>query len=171
MKKCLRYINLFLVSLAVILFLDSCHTSKTTKTKAETLNQIDRDRKTEALLKTALSYKGTNYKAGGTSKSGMDCSGLVVTSFQKIDLNLPRTSKEQSSIGSIIKPEDATAGDLIFFATSGKAKGINHVGIVTSVGENKELRFIHSSVKAGVIEDKITEPYYQNTFVKVMRVY
>ena len=166
-----NFVALYLLCVLAVLSLDSCRTARTTQSKAEDLNQNARSAKTEKLLKTALSYKGTNYKAGGTDKHGMDCSGLVITSYLQIELNLPRTSKEQSAIGSSVKKEEAKEGDLIFFATSGKEIGINHVGIITSVDNDMGLRFIHSSVKGGVMEDSMNESYYQKTFVKVMRVY
>lgn len=34
------------------------------------------------LIEIANSYKDVSYKAGGSSKKGMDCSGLVHTSFK-----------------------------------------------------------------------------------------
>ncbi len=157
--------------LIFMVLLYSCRTSKTRETRKDDLNQNDRAQKTKVLLHTALSYKGTAYKAGGIDKKGMDCSGLVITSFQKININLPRTSKEQSSIGIPIKESEAQAGDLLFFATSGKSKGINHVGIVTAVSVEKGVIFIHSTVKAGVMEDNLSAPYYLNSFIKAMRVY
>ena len=163
--------KIILLMVFCCLFFDSCRTAKNKKTKQEDTNFNERDRKISLLLETAYSYKGTKYKLGGTDKNGMDCSGLVITSFNKVGIQLPRTSKEQSDIGTPVKLKEAAVGDLIYFATSGKAKGINHVGIITYVDDDNFIYFIHSSVKSGVVQDNMTELYYQNCFVKVMRVF
>ena len=163
--------------LILLVSLIACHSSKKTSNSLpdKENNQVEekdtRKEKTKQLLNTASSFKGTNYKAGGTTKSGMDCSGLVFSSFQEIDLKLPRTSKEQSKIGAEINKAEAQPGDLIFFSTDGKSKGINHVGIITSVISEKDLVFIHSTLRGGVMENRLSEPYYQKTFEKIMRVY
>ena len=163
--------KIILLMVFCCLFFDSCRTAKNKKTKQEDTNFNERDRKISLLLETAYSYKGTKYKLGGTDKNGMDCSGLVITSFNKVGIQLPRTSKEQSDIGTPVKLKEAAVGDLIYFATSGKSKGINHVGIITYVDDDNFIYFIHSSIKSGIVQDNMTELYYQNCFVKVMRVF
>jgi cell wall-associated NlpC family hydrolase len=149
----------------------SCKTSKTPKTKVELNSSKERDQQTATLLDAASSYYKTKYKSGGTNKEGMDCSGLVVTSFKAINMSLPRQSIEQSNIGFPIDVKAAQEGDLIFFATNGNSKKINHVGIITKVGAGNKIEFIHSTLKAGVIYDTLDQPYYKNSFVKIMRVY
>ena len=158
-----------IIILIAITLTESCKTSK--NVNQSNAPQNERDEKTLLLLKTAKSFKGTRYKAGGTTNSGMDCSGLVVTSFQKINIFLPRTSREQSKLGNEIKMTDAQPGDLIFFATDGKSKGINHVGIVTAISAENGIIFIHSTIRGGVMEDKTNDAYYQKTFEKIMRIY
>src|SRR5690606_8345279 len=51
------------------------------------------------IVQTARSYVGTPYKWGGTSRAGLDCSGLLVVSFRAAGLEIPRTSKDQSKMG------------------------------------------------------------------------
>ncbi len=160
---------LFILLLSSILF--SCSTSKKLPSKSSQQESTVRDKKTELLLKEASSYVKTKYKAGGVTKDGMDCSGLVYTCYKKIDLQLPRVSKDQSNMGKQIKLDEAQPGDLIFFATSGKGKGINHVGIITKRDERETIYFLHSTLKLGVTESNLQEPYYQNSVMKVMRLY
>ena len=38
------------------------------------------------LVKKCESYMGTPYKFGGTSKKGLDCSGLIYVAFQEVAL-------------------------------------------------------------------------------------
>jgi len=64
---------------------------------------------------------------------------------------------------------EAKAGDLIFFKTNRRKNFINHVGIVTQVN-GKEIKFIHASIKKGVIESSTLEDYYASTYAKVGRV-
>ena len=120
------------------------------------------------LIDTATANLGVKYKAGGTTKNGYDCSGLVFTTFQAEKITMPRSSYEQSKIGKIISFDDAEKGDLIFFRTN-KSKQINHVGLITE-RTGAEIKFIHSSTSKGVIISSTKEPYYQNSFVQINRV-
>ena len=120
------------------------------------------------LIHVASDNLGVIYRAGGTSKNGIDCSGLVYATFIKFDLILPRSSYEMAEVGTKIDPQSAKKGDLIFFINRGQ-KRINHVGIVVEVIED-EIKFIHSSTQSGVVISSIKEPYYQRTFAQINRV-
>lgn len=123
----------------------------------------------ENILETAFSYEGTKYRAGGTTSKGMDCSGLVYTSFLANDITLPRSSFDMAKVGEKLKEKDYQVGDLIFFVT-GRSKRISHVGIITEIKDDNEIIFIHSSTQKGVIFSSTKEPYYQKTFAQVNRV-
>ncbi len=122
----------------------------------------------DQLIQRASENIGTRYRSGGTSKAGFDCSGLMCTTFGAFDIKLPRTSREQSSIGTKINTEEAQKGDLIFFKTNGRSQ-INHVGMVVEVCEG-EIKFIHSSVSNGVIISSTKEKYYEKNFSQINRV-
>ncbi len=122
------------------------------------------------LLEIANSYKGVSYKAGGTTKNGMDCSGLVNTSFKQIGIDLPRSSSTISTKGKEIDLKDVKVGDLLFFDIARLKGGINHVGLVTLV-ENDNILFIHSTTSKGVITSSMDEPYWKKEFVKAKRVF
>lgn len=121
------------------------------------------------LIKTARSYTGTPYKFGGTSRAGLDCSGLTSLSYQSVDITIPRTSASQSAIGIAIAIEDIQPGDLVFFSDSKKSKKITHVGIVTEV-DGSAAKFIHASTQLGVVENELLSGYYYPLIVKVRRV-
>jgi len=124
--------------------------------------------KTAILLRTSQQFLGTKYRTGGTTKKGFDCSGLMLVTYKGIDMNLPRTSSEQATIGKKIKKSKAQKGDLIFFAT-GRKKRINHVGMITQVN-GSEIQFIHASTSSGVIISSTKETYYSKRLVQVNRV-
>jgi cell wall-associated NlpC family hydrolase len=120
------------------------------------------------LIETATDNIGVRYKAGGTTKSGFDCSGLVFTTFESQNIKLPRSSYEQSKIGKTIRFDDARKGDLIFFKTN-KSNQINHVGLITEINSG-EIKFVHSSTSKGVIISSTKEAYYKNSFVQINRI-
>lgn len=120
------------------------------------------------MIDYAKTYQGTRYKFGGTSRSGMDCSGLVCTVFEKENISLPRSSRDMASKGFSINLKQVEPGDLVFFKTS-KRNVINHVGLVVE-SEDGTIKFIHSTVKAGVIVSSMDENYWKRTFVEARRV-
>ena len=119
------------------------------------------------LINSASDNLGVNYRPGGTTKSGFDCSGLVYSTFKKFDITLPRSSHEMATVGTKVDLSDAKKGDLIFFINRGRR--INHVGMVVEVSHD-EVKFIHSSTQNGVIISSTKEPYYNRTFVQINRV-
>ncbi|KQB40276.1 peptidoglycan endopeptidase [Flavobacterium aquidurense] len=120
------------------------------------------------LIVNATENIGTRYRSGGTTKAGFDCSGLMICTFNNFDIKLPRSSIEQSRIGTKVGTEEAQKGDLIFFKTNGRRQ-INHVGMVVEVADG-EIKFVHSSTHGGVMISSTKEPYYQRTFSQVNRI-
>lgn len=127
------------------------------------------DEHVETVIQTARSYTGTPYKWGGTTRVGMDCSGLLCTSFQSINVTLPRTSEEQSRFGKEVRVRDLKEGDLVFFGASKNSREITHVGMVTEVNNRDEIKFIHASTSLGVIENNLVSDYWQKIFIKAVR--
>ncbi|MGB5370657.1 MAG: C40 family peptidase [Flavobacteriaceae bacterium] len=125
--------------------------------------------KADEIINTALTFSGVRYKYGGTTKNGMDCSGLVYVAFWENDVPLPRISYEMAETGERIKINDVTKGDLLFFKTSKRGKKINHVGVVVAV-EDDEIKFIHASTSRGVIVSSLREGFWNYAFVKAARV-
>lgn len=125
--------------------------------------------KAEFLIAKASQHIGTRYRGGGTTSAGFDCSGLMFSTFKHIDMTLPRSSSSMAvGAGYKIERSQAQKGDLIFFTTNGRGS-INHVGMITEI-IGDEIKFIHSSVQAGVIISSTEEPYYKRRFVQINRV-
>jgi cell wall-associated NlpC family hydrolase len=160
-----------------LLFIVSCHSSKRVSYKSSTprTKVVKEDspknsnlkKEVNLVLKEAKTFLGTPYKYGGTSRSGLDCSGLVFNSFDAIGVKMPRMSREMAEKGKEIRLREVKEGDLVFFNTSGSA--ISHVGIVETV-KNGEIFFIHSSTSKGVIISSLEETYWNKRFVKATRI-
>lgn len=117
----------------------------------------------------ARNFEGTPYKYGGTSRSGMDCSGLVYSSFLQENIPLPRSSRDMAHKGERLKLEEVNIGDLLFFETDKNKKVINHVGLVVEV-DGGHIFFIHSSTSKGVIISSLADNYWFDHFVMARRV-
>ena len=130
-----------------------------------------RDKRVDKVINTARTFIGTPYKYGGTTRAGMDCSGLLINSFRAIDVSLPRSSEDQSKIGKEIKKmNDIEPGDLVFFATGKKKRKVTHVGLVTDVKSKDNVKFIHASSSLGVVETNIFSDYYIKRFRGARRI-
>ncbi len=89
------------------------------------------------LVSTAMLYKGTQYRWGGKTPMGIDCSGLVSMSYLLNGMVIYRDAHIKPDFDMIeIDPQDMKPGDAIFF------KG--HVALYIGSG-----RYIHSTGKAG----------------------
>ena len=124
----------------------------------------------EAVVDSALTFTGVRYKYGGTTRKGMDCSGLLYTSFLQNDIALPRSSEMLSEEGKKIHVKKVQKGDLLFFKTQRGRGKVNHVGLVVDV-KNDEVKFIHSTTSRGVIVSSLREGYWNHAFVKATRLF
>lgn len=131
-------------------------------------NTADSSYLVEQLINSASNKIGANYKSGGITDEGFDCSGFMYNIFDLYNIKLPHSSLEQSKLGTVIERENSKKGDLIFFRTNGRNQ-INHVGMVVEVTAD-EIKFIHSATSSGVIVSSTKESYYQKSFAQVNRI-
>lgn len=153
----------------LLLFLISVGFSSCSSTKNIQKKSTKNFTKTDKIVSNALKYKGVKYKFGGTTKKGMDCSGIVFVAFGEENIKLPRVSRSMANTGRKISLRNAQKGDLIFFKTSKKGSGINHVGLIVSLKKGI-VNFIHSTTSKGVIVSSLSNSYWKKAFVKVNRV-
>jgi probable lipoprotein NlpC len=114
------------------------------------------------LLAAAAKYENTPYRYGGIDRNGIDCSGLVYTSFKDaLSVSVPRTTTGLYAWVEKIATEKLQPGDLVFFKTTGPGV-VSHVGIYA--GDN---RFIHSASEGpvtGVMYSGLGESYWARTY-------
>ncbi len=157
--------------LLLSIFLASCgsskgSTSRPSKTKTErnvTISKSSNRGASRSIVDFAKTFEGTRYKYGGTTTSGMDCSGLVFTAFANENIELPRSSRDMAKRGERISIDKAKEGDLVFFKTGKNSSSINHVGLVVDTGRNG-LMFIHSTTSRGVIISSLDEDLLEKFF-------
>lgn len=159
--------------LCLLLCLTSCKSSKVNRTisnkQKTTYPEHNSNYKTDQIIDYAKAFEGVKYKFGGTTKKGMDCSGLVMTAFNSENIKLPRTTSELSKYGDWIDLKEVQKGDLLFFATKKNSRKVNHVAIVTTA-RTGFVEFIHSTTSKGVITSKLTDRYWYFAFVQARRV-
>jgi len=101
---------------------------------------------------------GRKYKYGGTTPKGFDCSGFTGYVYDKVQIDISRSSQTQAKKGTPIKVKHAQKGDLVFFTGTGRNK-ISHVAMVLS-NDAKGLIVVHSTTSKGVRKDNITHSAY-----------
>jgi len=162
----------------LLLTISSCKSTKTGKVsskKTPKTNTVIKERNPseqltiDNIIKTAEKYNGVKYKYGGTTKKGMDCSGLITTAYNSENIPLPRTTRDLSTTGDWVDVKEVQKGDLLFFATKKNSRHVNHVGLVTNVRPGY-VEFIHSTTSSGVITSKLSDKYWYFAFVQARRI-
>ena len=121
---------------------------------------INRDQ----VLLDVVSYLGTPYAYGGSTRNGIDCSGLTSSVYSSaINKQLPRSTRDQYQQGMRISKDKLQFGDLVFFNTTGRTP--SHVGIYI-----EDDLFVHASVSYGVTISSLESSYYKKRFVGARRL-
>lgn len=167
----------FYLLITITIVLTSCGSSSKNKAVITSKNKTSvkvkttrspNSKKIKSIVSYAKTFGGTRYKFGGTTKKGMDCSGLVYTSFKKENIVLPRTSRTMATQGKAISLKKVIVGDLLFFKTNKRKNVISHVGLV--VQTKGVIKFIHASTSRGVIISSLDEKYWNKCFAGARRV-
>jgi len=112
----------------------------------------------EDIIAYAETYLGTPYVYGGTSRSGIDCSGFTMAVFAQFGISLAHGASDQYGSCRPVSDAERQPGDLVFFSTY--TSGISHVGIYIGGG-----LFIHASSSYGVTISSLSESYYASCYL------
>lgn len=115
----------------------------------------------------AADWIGTPYRYGGTTKKGVDCSGLTSSIYRTVyKKKLSRSAEEQreDNCRRVLK-RNLREGDLVFFHNGKKKRDASHVGIYL-----KDGKFIHASSSVGVVVSSLNERYYDRHWLQGGRV-
>jgi hypothetical protein len=93
--------------------------------------------KVETAIAHAQKLIGTKYLWGGRTAEGVDCSGLVQTSFALAGVRLPRDADQQSTVGRLVGTRWFTSamkrGDTLYFIDA--LGHVSHTGIYLGDGQ------------------------------------
>lgn len=125
------------------------------------------------LVDYAETLQGVPYLYGSIDPTqGFDCSGFITYVFGHFGIEVPRSSKDFTSIQREISLKKAKRGDIILFTgTDSTKREVGHMGIITALNSEGH-QFIHStSGKAYAVTVTPLNKYYQGRFVKVIRIF
>lgn len=132
-----------------------------------------------ALDQSLQEFYGAPYRSGGSDPSGVDCSGLVQTAFQRAGVALPRTVAQQFSTGQPVPLEGLRFGDVVFFNRFCQTKkydlfmaGILPPAYAAEVCHNGiyigQGRFVHASPQ-GVFVSRLDAQVWRVSFMGARR--
>jgi len=134
-----------------------------------------------ALERVIAEFYGAPYRSGGITPAGVDCSGLVMATFQRVGLLLPRTAAQQYTTGQPVPKSRLRFGDVVFFnrycqlsksgpymasmLSSRYVSKICHNGIYLGNG-----RFVHASPR-GVEISNLNDEVWRASFMGARRFF
>lgn len=136
----------------LMVFLAGCSSSRRIAISPET-----------RLMQSYDQWKGTPYRLGGMTRSGVDCSAFVqIVMRDQFRIDLPRTTDQQMRTGRRVRRGSLNVGDLVFFRTG---RSTLHVGIMLD-----RNRFMHASTSQGVMISSLNERYWSQRYIRGRRL-
>ncbi|GAA3437775.1 C40 family peptidase [Kutzneria kofuensis] len=97
-------------------------------------------------MNAAVGERGVPYVWGGTTPNpGFDCSGLMLWSYAKAGIQLPRSAAAQYTVGKAVSLDALQPGDLIFYGST--ASNIHHVSMYVGAG-----KVVHAPTEGEVVK-------------------
>jgi cell wall-associated NlpC family hydrolase len=109
----------------------------------------------DKIIQTGLDLLSTPYQFGARTgqTTTFDCSSFTQYIFGENGIELPRSSRQQATVGtSLFSKNDLQKGDLIFFKTGNRSDSkIDHVAVYMGDGE-----ILHAIPRGGVQVDNLS---------------
>ena len=118
------------------------------------------------LLSFIKEWKGIPYVLGGTTKKGIDCSGLNKRLYQTVyNIKLPDVCYKQWNVTSRVNRDSLIPGDLIFFRSTKSPSGW-HCGCY--IGDSM---FFHAPQRGDVVKiSSLEEEKYKRSYKGAGRI-
>ena len=119
-----------------------------------------------SLLSFIKEWKGTPYVLGGTTKKGIDCSGLNKKLYQAVyNIKLPEVCYKQWNVTSRVNRDSLIPGDLIFFRSTRSPSGW-HCGCYLG-----DSMFFHAPQRGDVVKiSSLEEEKYKKSYKGAGRI-
>lgn len=118
------------------------------------------------LLAQARTHMGTPYVWGGETSAGVDCSGLIVLSYNELGHPFPASVRTADQItkysdAAPIARDQLTPGDLIGFSNV-PGGHVHHIGVYAGADADGHPIMVHAPDVGGVVEEtRLDTPYWQ----------
>ncbi|QJD82983.1 C40 family peptidase [Cohnella herbarum] len=121
----------------------------------------------DSVIATGKKFLGVPYEFGASSNktTAFDCSSFTQYVFKQNGVSIPRSSKEQSKVGTFVSRDQLQPGDLVFSDTN-RDGVINHVSIY--IGNDQLLHTYRVGI--GVTISTFTGSSWDKTYVTARRV-
>lgn len=106
--------------------------------------------------------KVVDYKWGGNTQQGWDCSGFIKYMYAQFNIAMPRTAAEMSKLGVSISFNDLITGDLLFFGTG---TSVTHVAMIFNSTDGTK-KIIHCASSSGVTINSFDDSTWKNYWSK-----
>ncbi|NOV03856.1 C40 family peptidase [Paenibacillus planticolens] len=118
--------------------------------------------KANSIISTGEQYLGVKYSFGSQKgrTNTFDCSSFTQYVYGKNGINLPRSSKQQSQVGTYVPRSQLQPGDLVFFYSP-----IHHVGIYIGNG-----KILHTYGSPGVTISDMNSGWWSRNYKTARRV-
>ena len=95
---------------------------------ADGLTDPPPDSRANIAIRAAMTYIGTPYVWGGASRSGVDCSGLIMLAYEAAGIDFPHYSGAMYEDTMRVPLVDIEPGDLLFYGYDGDQHVAMYVG-------------------------------------------
>ena len=117
-----------------------------------------------ALKELSRSLIGVPYVLGGTSPSGLDCSGFTLYIYDEIfGISLPHKASDQARTGTAVKSSDIKTGDILCFDWDYNGS-VDHVGLYVGGGH-----YVNASRSRGEVCELVAN-FSSNPITTIRRI-
>lgn len=172
----------FTIGIVITISLSACHSNKSiTKTDekenpnasqtkkiltkyAQLLNVDENKIENKKLYFFIDDWYGIPYKYGGKNKNGIDCSNFTSALYNAVyKKTIIGSSASIFNECKMVSINNLVEGDLVFFKIEND--NVSHIGVYL-----QNNKFVHATVKKGVMIDDLDEPYYKKYFFQAGRI-